>query len=61
MKVMIMVDLVLVKKTMLRYINSVGSDHHVVLCNVRLVSAWIKSREVVNKARRIKSEKLREQ
>ena len=37
-KVMIMVDLVLVKKTMLRYINSVGSDHHVVLCKVRLVN-----------------------
>ena len=36
------------------------SDHHVVLCKVRLVDAWIKRREVVNEARRIRSEKLRD-
>ena len=37
-------------------------DHHLVLCKVRLVDAWIKRREVVTVigARRIRSEKLRE-
>ena len=35
------------------------SDHHVVLCKVRLVGAWIKMREVVVEAGRITSEKLR--
>ena len=35
------------------------SDHHVVLCKVRLVGAWIKRREGVVWARRIRSEKLR--
>ena len=34
------------------------SDHHVVLCKVRLVGPWIKRKEVVDGARR--SEKLRE-
>ena len=37
-----------------------GSDHHVVLCKFRLVGAWIKGREVVVEARRIKSKKLRD-
>ena len=36
------------------------SDHYVVLYKVRLVGAWIKRREVVVGARRIRSEKLRE-
>ena len=36
------------------------SDHYVVLCNVRLVGAWIKRRGVVVCARRIRSAKLRE-
>ena len=36
------------------------SDHHVVLCKIRLVGTWIKRREVVGRARRIRSEKLRE-
>ena len=36
------------------------SDHHVVLCKVRLVGAWIKRREVVVGVRRIRSEKPRE-
>ena len=36
------------------------SDHQVVLCNVRLVGAWIKRREVVVGDRRIRSKKLRE-
>ena len=35
------------------------SDHHVVLCKVRLVGAWIKRREVLVGARRIRSGKLR--
>ena len=34
--------------------------HHVVLCKVRLVGAWIKKGEVVVGVRRIRSEKLRE-
>ena len=33
------------------------SDHHVILCKVSLVGAWIKRREVVAGARRIRSEK----
>ena len=36
------------------------SDCYVVLCKFRLVGAWIKRREVVGGARRIRSEKLRE-
>ena len=64
-----MIDLVLVKRNMLRYVQDVRavrgmgrdfSDHYVVLCKVRLVGTWIKRREVVVGARRIRSEKLRE-
>ena len=64
-----MIDLVLVKRDMLRYLQDVRavremgqglSDHHVVLYRVRLVGAWIKRRKVVVGARRIISEKLRE-
>ena len=36
------------------------SDHYVVLCEVRLVGTWIRSRYVVDEARIIRSEKLRE-
>ena len=36
------------------------SDHYVIVCKVRLVRAWIKRREVVVGARRIRREKLRE-
>ena len=36
------------------------SDQYVVLCKVRLMGAWRKIREVVEGARRIRSEKLRE-
>ena len=36
------------------------SDHYVIVCKVRLVRAWIKRREVVVGARRIRSEKMRE-
>ena len=35
-------------------------DHHILLCKIRLVGAWIKRREVVTEVRRIRSEKLRE-
>ena len=51
------------------FAGCVGSDrngtrhlrlHHVVLCKVSLVGTWIKRREVVDGARRIRSEKLRE-
>ena len=62
-----MIDLVLAKRDVLRYVQQVRtvrgmgcslSDYHVILCKVR--SAWIKRREVVAGARRIRSEKLRE-
>ena len=36
------------------------SDDYVELCKVRLVGTWIKMREVVVGATRIRSEKLRE-
>ena len=36
------------------------SGHYVVLCKVRLVGAWIKRREVVLGARKIRRKKLRE-
>ena len=58
------------KTHMLQYVQDVRavrgmerglSDHYVVLCKVRLVGAWIKRREVVVGATRIRSEKLREQ
>ena len=61
-----MIDLLLVKRDMLQYVQDVRtmgrdlSDHYVVLCKVRLVGAWIKRREAVVGARRIRSEKLRE-
>ena len=62
-------DLVLMKKDMLRFgqdvraVRGMGrniSDHHVVLCKVRLMGTWIKRREVLDRAKRIRSEKLRE-
>ena len=65
---MSIIDLVLVKKDMLHYVQDVKavkgmrrglSGHHVVLCKVRLVDTWIR-REMVNGVRRIRSEKLRE-
>ena len=64
-----MIDLVLVKRNMLQYLQDLRavrgmghglSDHHVVLCKVRLVGAWIKKRGVVVGARRIRSKILRE-
>ena len=56
MKVMSMIDMVLVKKDMLHYVQDVRavrgmrrgfSDHHVLLCKVSLVGTWIKKKEVV--------------
>ena len=64
-----MIDLMLVKRDMLRYVQDVRvvrgmerglSDHNEVLCKVRLVGAWIKRRAVVVRARRIRSKKLKE-
>ena len=64
-----MIDLVRVKGTyaaicadvwVVRGMGRGLSDHHVVLCKVRLVRAWIKRRELVVGARRIRSEKLKE-
>ena len=64
-----MIDLVLGKRDMLHYVQDVRvvrgierglSDHHVVMCKVRLVEAWIKMGEGVVGARRIRREKLRE-
>ena len=64
-----MIDIVLVKKDMLHYRRDVRSvrgmgrglsDNGVVLCKVRSVGTWIKRREVMVWARRIRSEKLRE-
>ena len=55
-----MIDLVLVKKVMMCYVEDVKaargmgrglSDHQVVLCKFRLVGTWIKRRGVVNGAR----------
>ena len=64
-----MINLVLVKKDMMRYVQDervvrgMGrglSDYHVVQCKVRLVGAWIKMREAVVGVSGIRSEKLRE-
>ena len=63
------IHLVLVKRDMLHYVQDVRvlkgmgrglSDHHVSLCKVSLVGAWIKKRDVVIGGKRIRSEKLRE-
>ena len=64
-----MMDVLLVKKDMLRFVQDVKavrgmgrviSDCHVVQCKVRLVGTWIKRTEVVDGARTIRSKKLRE-
>ena len=36
------------------------SDHHAILFKIRFESAWIKRREIVYGAKKIRSEKLRE-
>ena len=64
-----MTYLVLAKRDMLRYVQDVRavrgmerglSDHHVVLCKLRLVGTWSKRREVMVGERKIRSEKLRQ-
>ena len=61
--------IVLVKKDILHFVQDVRavrgmgrgiSDHHVVLCKVRLARTWIKRRKVVDGDLRIRSERLRE-
>ena len=63
-----MIDLVLEKEDMLRFVQVMKamrgmgrgiSDYHVVLYKLRLVGTWIKRREVVDGAKRIRGEKLR--
>ena len=63
-----MIHLVLVKKDTLCFVQDVRalrgmgqalSDHHVLLCKVWLLGAWIKSRELVVGASRIRSGKLK--
>ena len=63
-----MIDLVLVTKNILCYLQDVkavrgmgqGLTYHcVVLCKVKLVGACIKRKEVMTGTRRIRSEKLR--
>ena len=63
-----MINLVLVKRDVLRYVQDVRpvkgkgrglSDHYVVLFKVKLVGAWIERREVVVVARKIRSEELK--
>ena len=62
-----MIDLVLVTKDMLRYVQDVRkvresgqglSDQHAVLCKVRFVLLWTKRRDVVDGTRRIKRESV---
>ena len=64
-----MIDLMLVEKDMLHFMQDMRSvrgmgrgisDHHVVLWKVRLVGTLIKRREVLDRTRKIISEKLRE-
>ena len=64
-----MIDLVFSKKNILRYVRDLGavrgmgrglSYYQVVLYKVKMEGRRIKRREVVNGARRIRSEKLRE-
>ena len=60
-EVKIMIDLILVKKDMLHFVQDVRavrgvgrgiSDHHVILCKVRLVGTWIKRRKIVDRTLR---------
>ena len=62
-----LIDLVLVKKDMLRDIvdvkalrglNGGVSDHMIVLCKLKLIGAWVKKRELDCNVGRIRSEKL---
>ena len=64
-----MIDLVLVRKDILRYVQDVRtvrgmgrglSDYHVVLCKIKLVGTWIKRSKVIVRARRIREDRYRE-
>lgn len=64
-----LIDLVLVKKEMMRDILDVKairglnggiSDHMIVLCKLRLIGSWVKKRQVECKVGRIRSERLTE-
>ena len=64
-----MIDLVLVKKDMVHYMQDVRtvrvmggcfSDHHTALYKIRWKGEWIKGKDMVNVARMIRGEKLRE-
>ena len=65
-----LIDLVLVKKEMQKYVLDVKavrglgmgiSDHYIVLCKIRLVGTWMEKKEIRKGVGRIKSEKLNEQ
>jgi hypothetical protein len=65
-----LIDLVLVKKEMLKYVMDVRavrglgmgiSDHHVVLCKIKLVGAWMERKVSGMEVGRIRSERLNEQ
>ena len=67
MEIKSIIDLVLVKRGMLRYVQDVRgvremgrvlSEYYVVLCKVRLGGVWIKRREGVVEARRIRTWKM---
>ena len=71
MKATNMIYRVFIKKDMLHYVQDMTavrgmgqdrSDHHVILCKVkvRLMGSWINRRKVAGRGRRIGSEKLRE-
>src|SRR5678815_16083 len=65
-----MIDSVLVKKEMLKYVFDVKSvrglgmglsDHYFVLCKIKLVGAWMEGKVIRKEVGKIKSEKLSEQ
>ena len=65
-----MIDLVLVKKEMLKYMLDVKSvrclemglsDHYVVLCKIKLVGTWMERKVIRKEVGKIKSEKFSEQ
>ena len=65
-----LIDMVLVKKEMLKFVMDVKavrglgmgiSDHYIVLCKIVFVGAWMERKEKRTEMGRIRSEKLREQ
>ena len=64
-EVMSVIYLVLLKKDKLHYVQDArrirrAPSYYVVLCKVRYVCEWIKSRAIVNGTWRIRNKKLRE-